>query len=108
MIIAHWLGRLECDWVDSVVHARENRRLTKSCCKRDRIKQRCPDIRNDSENGSGNPAVESHGALSGNESARLRRDLPRICRHSSAGPERLICNSGLTSCAALRCFAYRC
>jgi hypothetical protein len=23
MIIAHWLRRLECDWVDSVVHARE-------------------------------------------------------------------------------------
>ena len=23
MIIAHWLGRLECDWADSVVHARE-------------------------------------------------------------------------------------
>jgi hypothetical protein len=23
MIIAHWLGRLNCAWVDSVVHARE-------------------------------------------------------------------------------------
>jgi hypothetical protein len=23
MIIAHWLGRLDCDWVDSVVHAIE-------------------------------------------------------------------------------------